>query len=143
MTLLVLVALGLLSALALLDAAQAARLASLGEDEVFARAALVQALDRLGEPPDLAWLCLQPPARATVVAEVLSDGRRIERRWWMLGPGVVRVEVIGVGVGGARHRRIGWMRPDSLEAPAVGTGCPGAQRLVPLGPDWLGAHPEG
>lgn len=143
MTLLVLVALGLLSALALTDALQASRVATLGEDEVLARAAMIEAVAGIGDPPDLAWLCVQPPANPVVQRTRLADGRRVERHWWMIGPGVVRVAAIGIGAAGARQRRIGWMRPDSLEPGAPGPGCPRAQRLVPLGDDWLGGHPEG
>jgi hypothetical protein len=143
MTLLVLLALGMLSALALTDATQSARVAALGEDEARARAALLQALERLSTPPDVPWLCLQPPAQPTVVLDSLPDGSRIERRWWMVRPGVVRVEVVGIGVGGSRKRRIGWLRPDSLEPPGPAAGCPRALRLEPVGVDWLEGHPEG
>lgn len=143
MTLLVMLALSMLSALALTDAAQAARAATLGEDEARARAALLQAFGRLSTPPDVPWLCLQPPAQPVVVHDRLPDGTRVERRWWMVGPGVVRVEVVGIGVGGSRQRRIGWMRPDSLEPPGPWVGCPRAQRLQPIGVRWLEEHPEG
>lgn len=143
MTLLVLVALGMLSALALMDAVQAARVATLGEDEALARAAVLGGFNRLATPPDLPWLCLQPPARPLVVSDRLADGRRVERRWWMVAPGLVRVEVVGIGVGGSRQRRIGWMRPDSLPPSAPHVGCPDARRLQPIGVSWLGGHPEG
>ena len=143
MTLLVLVALGMLGALALLDATQAARVAALGEDEALARAAMLGAVGQLETAPDVPWLCLQPPARAIVLTDRLADGRRTERRWWMVAPGLVRVEVVGIGVGGSRQRRVGWMRPDSLEPPGPLPGCPRAQRLQPIGQRWLGGHPEG
>lgn len=143
MALLVMVALALLSALALTDALHASRAATLAEDEARARAAALQGIEGLASPPDLAWLCLQPPMRPIAVTEDTPDGGRVERRWWMVAPGVVRVELVGIGVHGARHRRLGWMRPDSIDAAAPHPGCPRATRLLPAGLDWLGGHPEG
>lgn len=143
MTLLVLVALGLLSALALTDALQASRAATLAEDEARARGALLEALGLATRPPDLRWLCLQPPMRPLTLVDTTPTGQRLELRWWMIGPGVVRVELVGVGRHGARHRRVGWLRPDSLDPSDPRPGCPTATQLIPLGPDWLGGHPEG
>lgn len=143
MALLVLVALALLSALALTDALQVSRAATLAEDEARARAAVLQGIDGLGNPPDLAWLCLQPPMHPVEAVERFADGRRVERRWWTVAPGVVRVELVGVGTHGARHRRLGWMRPDSVDAGEPWVGCPRATQLLPAGTDWLGGHPEG
>lgn len=141
--LLVLVALGLLSSLALSDALQASRVATLAEDAVRVRAAVIGGLEALAAPPDLPWLCLQPPNAPARASSSAPDGSRLLRQWWMVAPGVVRVEMEGRGPGGARHRRLGWMRPDSLLPLDPRPGCPDATRLVPLGPDWLGAHPEG
>lgn len=143
MALLVLVALGLLSSLALTDALQAARTATLAEDEARARAALLDALAAATAPPDLPWLCLQPPMLPLVVLDTTPTGQPIELRWWTIAPGVIRVELVGVGRFGARHRRVGWLRPDSMDASDPRPGCPSATRLQPIGPDWLGAHPEG
>lgn len=143
MAMLVMLALSLLSALALTDAVHASRAATLAEDEARARAAALQGIDGLADPPDLAWLCLQPPMRPMVVAERHADGGRVERRWWMVAPGVVRVELVGIGVHGARHRRLGWMRPDTIDAADPQLGCPLATRLLPVGSEWLGGHPEG
>jgi len=143
MALLVLVALSLLSALALTDAVQATRASVLAEDEVQARAAVLEGLAALSDPPDLAWLCLQPPMRPVQRVERRAGGRSIEWRWWMVGEGVVRVELVGIGTRGARHRRLGWMRPDSIDVSGVTPGCPSATRLVPAGAGWLGGHPEG
>ncbi|MBA3855078.1 MAG: hypothetical protein C0503_11735 [Gemmatimonas sp.] len=143
MALLVLVALGLLSSLALTDALQSARTATLAEDEARARAAVLDALAGASTPPDLPWLCLQPPAQPVIVVDSTPSGQRIELRWWALRPGVIRVELTGFGRHGARHRRVGWMRPDSLDPTPLLPGCPAATRLLPAGPDWLGGHPEG
>jgi hypothetical protein len=143
MALLVLVALGMLSALALTDALQSSRTASLAEDEVVARAAVLDGLAKLAAPPDLAWLCLQPAASPVRTRETLPDGRAIELAWWLVAPGVVRAELVGVGAGGGRHRRIAWLRPEPLDPADGRPGCPAAQRLVPLDSGWLGAHPEG
>lgn len=141
--LLMIVALGMLSALSLTDALQAARIATLAEDEALARAAALEGLARLGAPPDVPWLCLQPPAAPVRVVDTLPDGRRVELRWWAVSPGVVRAEVVGVGARGGRHRRIGWLRPVPVDPEDHRPGCPEAERLEPIGPDWLGGHPEG
>jgi hypothetical protein len=143
MVLMVLVALSVLSALSLQDALLAARVATLAEDGVRVRAAVIAGVAGLAEPPDLPWLCLQPPSAPALRVEQLADGSRLELRWWMVAPGVLRVEVAGRGPGGAQHRRVGWMRPDSLLPLDPRPGCPDAQRLLPLGDDWLGAHPAG
>lgn len=141
--LLVLVALGLLSALALTDALQSSRAASLAEDEVIARATALDGLEALATPPDLAWLCLQPPSAPVRVADSLPDGRVVAITWWAVAPGVVRAELVGIGAGGGRHRRVAWLRPEPLDPADPRPGCPDALRLVPRGADWLGAHPEG
>lgn len=141
--LLVLVALAMLSALALTDALQSSRTAMLAEDEVIARAAVLDGLAALATPPDLAWLCLQPPASPVRVQAAAPAGRSLGIAWWSVAPGVVRAELVGIGAGGGRHRRIAWLRPEPLDPADGRPGCPDAQRLVPLDTEWLGAHPEG
>lgn len=140
---LVLVALGLLSSLALGDALLAARVATLSEDELRARAAVVAADSLMRRPPDLTWLCLQPPAQAVRLRRSQPDGGRVEVAWWATGPGLVRVQVTGVGPRGGRHRRIAWMRPDSLVPLDPRPGCPDAARLIPAALHWRASHPEG
>jgi hypothetical protein len=141
--LLVLTALALLSALALTDALQASRAAALGEDAVRSRAAAIAAAPSLTQPPDLAWLCLQPPGRAVAREHRAPDGSLVRLRWWNLGHGRVRAELDARGPGGSRHRRIGWLRPDPPAAPDAGPGCPGASVLRPATTPWLTPHPEG
>jgi hypothetical protein len=141
--LLVLVALGLMSSLALSDALLASRVATLAEDELRARGAAIGGVEGVRTPPDLQWLCLQPPARAVGAAQALPDGGRVELVWWMVAPGVVRAQITGVAAGGGRHRRIAWLRPDSLVPMDVRPGCPDAGGLIPASDDWLGGHPEG
>lgn len=141
--LLMIVALGLLSALSLTDALQSSRIATLAEDEALARAAALEGLARLSAPPDVAWLCLQPPAMPVRRVDTLPGGRRVELRWWAVAPGVIRAEVVGVGASGGRHRRIGWLRPVPVDPEDPRPGCPVAERLEPVGPGWLGGHPEG
>lgn len=143
MVLLVLVALGMLSSLALGDALQSVRVATLAEDELRARAAAVAADSVLRRPPDLLWLCLQPPASPQRRVLGHRDGSRAELTWWMAGPGLVRVQVLGVGPSGARHRRLAWLRPDSLVPLDPRPGCPDATALEPAVQDWRAAHPEG
>jgi hypothetical protein len=143
MVLLVLVALGMLSSLALADALQSARVATLAEDELRARALAVAGDSVLRTPPDIRWLCLQPAVapQRRVLAE--PNGSRAEVTWWMSGPGLVRVQVLGVGPAGARHRRLAWLKPDSLVPLDSRPGCPDATRLVPAVRDWRAEHPEG
>jgi hypothetical protein len=141
--LLVLVALGLLSSLALGDALLAARVAALAEDEVRARSAAVSGDSALRHPPDLVWLCLQPPSAPQRRVLVQGDGARVEISWWMVGSGLVRVQVTGVGPAGGRHRRLGWLRPDSLIPLDSRPGCPEARALIPAAINWRAAHPEG
>lgn len=141
--LLVLVALGMLSSLALGDAMLAARVAALAEDEVQARAAAVGGDSVLRRPPDLTWLCLQPPSAPQRRVVAGPDGGRVEVLWWMVGSGLVRVQVTGIGPGGGRYRRLAWLRPDSLVAGDPRPGCPDARALVPAALSWRAAHPEG
>lgn len=143
MVLLVLVALGMLASLTLGDALQAARVATMAEDELRARAAAIASDSILRRPPDLHWLCLQPPSAPQRRLLNNRDGSRAEVSWWLVGPGLVRVQVDAVGPAGARHRRLAWLRPDSLLPLDVRPGCPDAEALVPAANDWQAAHPEG
>ena len=141
--LLVLVALGMLSSLALGDAVLAARVASLAEDELRARAGALAGDSLVRQPPDITWLCLQPPAAAQHRVVTRPDGGRVEVAWWMVGSGLVRVQVTGIGPMGGRHRRLGWLRPDSIVPFDPRPGCPDARRLRPAAVSWRGQHPEG
>lgn len=143
MVLMVLVALGLLASLALQDAVLASRIAVLAEDELRARAAALSADSVLRRPPDIRWLCLQPAAAAQRRVLLQPDGGRVELAWWMTAPGLVRVQVTGTGPAGSRHRRLGWLRPDSLLPLDPRPGCPDARALVPAATSWRSAHPEG
>jgi hypothetical protein len=142
MVLLVLVALGLLSSLALFDALQATRGARLAEDEVRARAVAIAGVEGLLAPPDLPWLCLQPPA-APLGLTVIMEGGQARLRWWSLGAGRVRGEVMGIGRSGGRHRRLAGLVADSLPAEPTTPGCPAAKALRPARVPWLTAHPDG
>lgn len=143
MVVLVLVALGLLSSLALFDALQATRGARLAEDEVRARAVAIAGVEALLAPADAPWICLQPPA--AIVRATTSYGAmgRVELRWWSLGRGRLRGEVVGLGPQGGRHRRFAQLAPDSLPLDSLTPGCPDAQGLRPAGPRWLVPHPDG
>jgi hypothetical protein len=143
MVVLVLAALGLLSALALSDAVQAWRASGLAEDDVRARAAALEALQGLRAPPDLAWLCLQPPHAGLWAGHPVSGGGRAELQWWSVGRGEVRAEVTGVGPLGGRRRWLAYLVPDSLPEEPWVPGCPDARGLRPAGAGWLQAHPEG
>ncbi len=143
MVLLVMLALGLLSALALFDAVQATRAGRLARDEALAYAAAVAGVAALFVPPDIVWLCLQPPSSPLRRAHSTDDGGRVELVWWSLGYGRVRGEVTGVGGGGGRQRRFAWLRADSIPIDPGTPGCPAAKRLQPLSPVWLRAHPDG
>lgn len=141
--LLALVALAMLSSLALADGLQASRVAALAEDELRARAAVVGLDSLMRSPPDVVWLCLQPPAQPARLARVRADGTRIDVTWWMVESGLVRVQVSSRGPSGARHRRLAWMRPDSLVPLDPRPGCPEARGLIPAATSWRAAHPEG
>jgi hypothetical protein len=143
LVLLVLIALGLLSSLGLFDALQALHAARLAEDEVQARAAAISGVEGLFTPSDLPWLCLHPPS-APLGATLDTDGEgRAELRWWSLGGGRVRGEVVGVGASGGRHRRLALLVADSLSTSPAEPGCPGARALRPATAPWLLAHPDG
>jgi hypothetical protein len=143
MVTLVITALGLLSALALFDAVQAWRVAGLAADVVRARAAALHGLIALRDPPDLPWLCLQPPHAAVRRSQSLGGGTRVELVWWAVMPGEIRAQVTGVGPAGGRHRWLARLRPDSLPSDPWVPGCPAATRLRPTDSGWLMAHPEG
>lgn len=139
----VLVALGLLSSLALGDAVRDWRVATLAEDAVRARAAAMTALAATGHPPDLAALCVSGPLleQSRVVPSAPGTVARI--RWRSLQPGIVRADTEGAGMHGARHRLQALLTPDSTERVMGLLRCPAATRLVPAAARWTDGHPEG
>lgn len=143
LVILVLAALGLLGALGLSDAVAASRVAALAEDRVRAHGAALEGTALLLQPPDLPWLCLQPPRASHLVAVSTAGGARAELRWWAVAPGRIRGEVTGIGRSGARHRRLAELVPDSLPSDSTWPGCPQATALRPAGSGWLMPHPEG
>lgn len=143
LVILVLAALGLLASLGLADALVASRVAALAEDRVRAQGTALEAIPLLLTPPDLTWLCLQPPSASHGVVVTVSGGTRAALRWWTVAPGRVRGEVTGMGKHGARHRRLAALVPDSIPPDEGEPGCPAALRLRPAGVGWLMAHPEG
>lgn len=143
MVLLSCLALGLLAALSLMEAAQALRIAGLAEDEVRARAAVWNGIARSLDPPDLAWLCLQPPAQAVERSWPLPNGTRSRSTWWMLPAGLVRAEVEGRGRAGARQLRVLLLQPTPPDTASAALGCPAAVGLRAAAADWIQPHPEG
>lgn len=143
MVLLMTTALGLLAALSLMEAAQSARVAALAEDELRARAAAWEGLSAALHPPDLHWLCLQPPASPVRREWALPGGGAAVVTWWTLPAVAVRAEVEGRGRAGARQRRVALLVPDSVDAANPGLGCPEATGLQAVGGDWIQPHPEG
>lgn len=141
--LLALSALGVLSSLALLDALLAWRAADLAEDGVRARAYALAGVPRSFMPPDVAWLCLQPPARPIRQRITVGSGAVVDLAWWSLGGGAIRAEVTAEGRRGARHRVLVSLRVDSLAADSLGPGCPAASRLLPRGDVWMRPAPTG
>lgn len=139
----VLVALGLLSALALSDALLDWRAASLADDAVRARAAAISGLGAAPEPPDLASLCIAGPLLTQELDLPPSAGGTASVTWRALGTGVVRVEVLGRGRQGANHGIWALMKPDSAERVMGLLRCPDARRLVPVHGHWRGRRPEG
>lgn len=138
-----LVLLALLSSLALFDAVQEWRVAGLGDDQLLARAALLEGVDRVASPGDLALLCVSAPMGRQSVSGAASGGGRLRVRWSHLGGGLVRAEVEGLGRSGARAGAIALVRPDSIDRLAGAVVCPRATRLEPAGVGWLVAHPMG
>lgn len=136
-------ALSLLASLALFDAVLEWRVAGLADDQVLARAAALEAVDVVAEPPDLAGLCLRPPLDWVEREGGTAAGGRYRVRWQHLGEGLMRAEVEGTGRIGARARMIALVRPDSSERVSGLFRCPVARRLIPAAPRWLEAHPEG
>jgi len=137
------VVLAALSALALFDAVQESRVATLAQDRAIARAAAIEGISRAWAPPDLALLCLSPPVNAQRLATVAPSGGVIRVSWRHLGTGLVLVQVEGRGVRGSRHRFRGHVVPDSTEWSGGLFRCPAATRLRPSGKGWLRGHPEG
>lgn len=139
----VLIALTLLSALALSEALLDWRVANLADDGVRARAAALRGLAAVESPPDLAALCVAGPlvTQQLVLPTVVGTTARI--RWRQLGGGVMRAEVEGQGVHGARHRVWALLVPDSTERTMGLFRCPAATRLIPVPGRWVDRHPEG
>lgn len=138
-----LVALALLSALAMFDAVQEWRVAGLADDQVVARAALQEGLDALAAPTDLPLLCVSPALARQVGAGSSAGGGSYRLSWSHLGGGLVRAEAEGRGRVRARARAIALLRPDSSERSMGLYGCPAATRLRPAGVGWLTSHPAG
>ena len=143
MVLLVLLALAILSSLALFDAVQGWRVASLAEDGVRARAAAYSALGATLSPPSVPLLCIQPPHRLVTREPLASGAGQAEVGWRALGPGRIRAEVTGIGRHGARHRVFALLAPDTVPEGAGPPGCPDASRLVPAGRIWVLHRPQG
>lgn len=142
MVLMVMVALALLSSLALFDAVQAWRVALLAEDSVRARAAAYSAVATTFSPPDLSLLCLRPPHLGVGGPFVRTANGTASVVWRSLGRGKVRAEVAGVGRNGARFDLLVLLSPDSLPPLPGVPGCPTATRLVPQGRIWVLRHPR-
>jgi hypothetical protein len=138
----VLLTTAMLSALVLFDAAQDQRVAGFAQDHLRARAAAAEGLIHAGAPPDAEELCLRPPLAPMEVVRTTVSGGTVRLRWRHVGAGLVRLEVEGRGQLGGRRRVFGYLRADPLPA-SLPFGCPGATRLVPIGPSWLDGHPEG
>ena len=136
-------ALGLLSSLALFDAVQEWRVAGLADDQVLARAAVLQGVDAVAHPPDLPGLCVRPPLASVAATGPGAGGGAWLVRWRHLGDGLVRAEVEGRGRAGSRARVMALVVPDSGGRSSGLYGCAAATRLVPAGPGWLEGHPEG
>ncbi|MEX2181297.1 MAG: hypothetical protein WD771_04600 [Gemmatimonadaceae bacterium] len=143
MVLLVMLALSILSSLALFDAVQGWRVALLAEDGVRARAAAYSALGATFAPPSLALLCLQPPHLLMTGGTTTSANSRAEVGWRAVGGGRIRAEVTGIGRHGARFRLLALLSPDTLPDADGPPGCPDATRLVPAGRTWVLRDPQG
>jgi hypothetical protein len=143
MVMFVLTALGVLSSLSLLDALGAWRAAQLAAGAVAAKAAVLQGVEHLRSPRDVAWLCLASPATPRREVRSLDDGSELRLTWWSLGGGRVRGEVSAVGRIGGRHRVLAALRADSMPEGPDAIGCPGATGLEPDGVRWLMPHPGG
>ncbi len=141
--LLTMVALALLSALALSDAVQEWRVATLSDDAVAARAALLEGVDAAASPPDLAALCVLPALMEQSATAPAAGGGRYRITWAHLGGGIVRLRIRGEGPRGAREGAVGLVRPDSGEVAAGLFSCPDASGLVPAAGGWLAADPGG
>ena len=139
----VLVALGLLSALALSDATRDWRVATLAEDAVRSRAAALEALLAVGSPPNLQLVCMTGPLAMQTRVLAGPSGTTAVVVWRGFGPGLIRAEIEGRGRQGARHRLYAMLRPDSAERAMGLFRCPGATRLLPVPGRWLDGHPEG
>ena len=137
------VALGLLASLGLFDAVQEWRVAGLADDRVLARAAVLEGLDAVPRPPDLAGLCVRSPLAWMERSGASAAGGRYRVRWQHLGRGLVRAEVEGTGRVGGRSRAIALVEPDSSEWTGGLYRCDSAARLVPAAAAWLETHPEG
>lgn len=143
MVLLVLAALGVLSALALSDAHQAWRAARFAEDQVRARALAFGALGAAQSPPDIRWLCLQPPASPIRQSLPAAAGGEVDLAWWWMGGGSARALVSAQGAEGGRYRLLVSLRVDSVSADSSVIGCPAATRLLPDVGGWFRPVPGG
>jgi len=139
----VLILLGLLSALVLSEALLDWRVATLADDGVRARAGALRALAAARFPPDLPGLCVSGPLVVQYVDLPESQGAAARVSWRQLGGGVVRVEALGTGTHGARHRIWALFVPDSTERAMGLFRCPSATALIRVPGHSAGRHPEG
>jgi hypothetical protein len=139
----VVTALALLGALAVFDAVQESRVASLAGDRVEARAALLEGIAAASNPPSVVALCVQPPLAAMTRSGASVGRGRYGVVWRHLGRGLMLAEVEGRGVRGARARLRLLLRPDSGAVVSGLYSCPAAQRLLPAEPEATEWHPEG
>ncbi len=139
----VILAMAALSALALFDAVQEARVAGLAQDRAVARAAALEGIGFVWAPPDIEALCLMPPVAEVEEIRGAFSGGSVRLVWRHLGAGTMLGMIEGLGARGTRHRFRAYLTPDSTEFSAGVFRCPGATRLGPAGPDWLEGHPEG
>jgi hypothetical protein len=139
----VMLALVLLAGLALFDAVQEWRVATLAVDRVVSRAAALAALEGAVRPPALAVLCVSPPlAEQSAVARIPGPGAG-RLAWRHLGGGSVLAEVTGTGSHRTRTRLLALLTPDSSETVSGLFRCSRATRLLPLGTRWVEGHPDG
>jgi hypothetical protein len=136
-------ALALLAGLALFDAVQEWRVATLAVDRVISRASALAALEGAALPPALVLLCVSPPLVEQFAVAGVGGAGAGRLAWRHIGGGSVLAEVTGTGPHGTRTRLLALLAPDSSETVAGLFRCPRATRLIPRGPRWVEGHPEG
>lgn len=114
-------------AIALSQAAQAARQAALAHDALRVRVVLASAREATLTPPNLPVLCQSEPLSPMRVMLTDGSGVSTEVRWHHLGSGIILAKVDVRSHGSGRARLLRWLVPEQYSHREDGVHCDGSR----------------